>query len=93
MYREVFKTMVQLSERRIDRTHAHMLIPLVRIAAPESAMAGARDWLKEQNNYTVTLWNDQPIAVLCHVSVRPIASSPTVIRIVISGRSAALRSP
>ena len=35
-----------------------------QLAAPESAIAGAREWLKEQNNYTVTLWNDQPISVL-----------------------------
>jgi elongation factor P len=32
-------------------------------AASESAIAEARDWLTEQENYQVTLWNDQPISV------------------------------
>ncbi len=34
-----------------------------QIAAPEAAVASSREWLKEQNVYMVTLWNDQPIAV------------------------------
>lgn len=34
-----------------------------QLAAPESAIAAAKDWMKEQNVYIVTLWNDQPIAV------------------------------
>ncbi|MEZ5560134.1 MAG: elongation factor P [Pseudomonadales bacterium] len=34
-----------------------------QVAAPESAVAEARDWLKEQETYLVTLWNDQPISV------------------------------
>mgnify|MGYP001815254059 CR=1 FL=1 len=32
-------------------------------AAPESAVAVAKDWLKEQETYAVTLWNDDPISV------------------------------
>ncbi|MDH3642039.1 MAG: elongation factor P [Gammaproteobacteria bacterium] len=32
-------------------------------AAPDSAITEARDWLKEQETYQVTLWNDHPIAV------------------------------
>jgi len=32
-------------------------------AAPESAVAEAKDWLKEQETYAVTLWNDDPISV------------------------------
>jgi elongation factor P len=32
-------------------------------AAPESAIADAKDWLKEQETYQVTLWNDVPINV------------------------------
>ncbi|MAT85285.1 MAG: elongation factor P [Gammaproteobacteria bacterium] len=32
-------------------------------AAPESAVADAKDWLKEQEVYQVTLWNDVPINV------------------------------
>ena len=31
-----------------------------QLAAPEAAIASAREWLKEQNHYTVTLWNEQP---------------------------------
>jgi len=34
-----------------------------QIAAPEAAVAGVTDWLKEQDVYQVTLWNDQPISV------------------------------
>jgi len=34
-----------------------------QVAAGEAAIAGARDWLKEQETYVVTLWNDDPIAV------------------------------
>lgn len=34
-----------------------------QIAAPESAVADIIDWLKEQDVYQVTLWNDAPIAV------------------------------
>ena len=34
-----------------------------QLAAPASALAEARQWLKEQETYQVTLWNDAPIAV------------------------------
>ena len=34
-----------------------------QLAAPASALADARQWLKEQQVYQVTLWNDAPIAV------------------------------
>ena len=34
-----------------------------QIAAADSAVADATDWLKEQEVYQVTLWNDAPIAV------------------------------
>ena len=34
-----------------------------QIGAPESAVADIIDWLKEQDVYQVTLWNDAPIAV------------------------------
>jgi len=34
-----------------------------QIGAPESAVADIVDWLKEQDVYQVTLWNDAPIAV------------------------------
>ncbi len=34
-----------------------------QVAAGEAAIAPARDWLKEQETYVVTLWNDDPIAV------------------------------
>jgi elongation factor P len=34
-----------------------------QIAAPESAVAEITGWLKEQDVYQVTLWNDQPISV------------------------------
>jgi len=34
-----------------------------QLAAPASALAEARQWLKEQGVYQVTLWNDAPIAV------------------------------
>jgi len=34
-----------------------------QIAAGEAAVADAMDWLKEQESYQVTLWNDSPIAV------------------------------
>jgi elongation factor P len=34
-----------------------------QIGAPESAVAEIVDWLKEQDVYQVTLWNEQPIAV------------------------------
>ncbi|MFW6094572.1 MAG: elongation factor P [Pseudomonadota bacterium] len=32
-------------------------------AASEAAVAEAKDWLKEQEVYQVTLWNDDPISV------------------------------
>lgn len=34
-----------------------------QVAAPEAAIAEAKDWLKEQERYQVTLWNDAPISV------------------------------
>lgn len=34
-----------------------------QLGAPESAIADARDWLKEQEVCQVVLWNDSPIAV------------------------------
>jgi elongation factor P len=34
-----------------------------QLAAPASALADAKQWLKEQETYQVTLWNDAPIAV------------------------------
>ena len=34
-----------------------------QIGAPESAVADIIDWLKEQDVYQVTLWNDAPISV------------------------------
>jgi elongation factor P len=34
-----------------------------QVAAPETAIADAKDWLKEQESYQVTLWNDAPIVV------------------------------
>ncbi|MBX3707230.1 MAG: elongation factor P [Pseudomonadales bacterium] len=34
-----------------------------QLVAPASAVADARQWLKEQETYQVTLWNDAPIAV------------------------------
>jgi elongation factor P len=34
-----------------------------QLAAGESAVADAKDWLKEQETYQVTLWNGDPISV------------------------------
>ncbi len=34
-----------------------------QVAADASAIEGARDWLKEQDIYTVIVWNDAPISV------------------------------
>jgi len=34
-----------------------------QVAAPEAALAEARDWLKEQDACQVTLWNEAPISV------------------------------
>ncbi|MFT4861979.1 MAG: elongation factor P [Pseudohongiellaceae bacterium] len=34
-----------------------------QIAADETAITDARNWLKEQDIYTVILWNDMPISV------------------------------
>lgn len=34
-----------------------------QIGAPEAAVADIIDWLKEQDVYQVTLWNDAPISV------------------------------
>jgi elongation factor P len=34
-----------------------------QLAAPPSAVADAKPWLKEQERYQVTLWNDEPISV------------------------------
>ena len=34
-----------------------------QIGAPEAAVADIVDWLKEQDVYQVTLWNDAPISV------------------------------
>jgi elongation factor P len=33
-----------------------------QVAADASAIEGAKDWLKEQDIYTVTVWNDAPIS-------------------------------
>lgn len=35
-----------------------------QVAADENAISDARDWLKEQDVYMVTLWNDAPINVM-----------------------------
>ena len=32
-------------------------------AAPEAAVGDAKNWLKEQDVFQVTLWNDAPISV------------------------------
>jgi elongation factor P len=34
-----------------------------QLAADEEVLGDAKQWLKEQDSYIVTLWNDQPIAV------------------------------
>src|SRR5262245_27476923 len=34
-----------------------------QLAADEAALGASKEWLKEQDPYIVTLWNDQPIAV------------------------------
>jgi elongation factor P len=34
-----------------------------QLAAGEEVLGDAKQWLKEQDTYMVTLWNDQPIAV------------------------------
>jgi len=34
-----------------------------QLAAPASALADAKQWLKEQQVYQITLWNEAPIAV------------------------------
>lgn len=34
-----------------------------QIAAGEAAVADAKQWLKEQETYQITLWNDDPISV------------------------------
>jgi elongation factor P len=34
-----------------------------QLPAPASAIGDARQWLKEQERYQVTLWNEAPIAV------------------------------
>ena len=34
-----------------------------QLAASDAAVAEAREWLKEQETYQVTLWNDDPISV------------------------------
>ncbi|MCB1644154.1 MAG: elongation factor P [Pseudomonadales bacterium] len=34
-----------------------------QLPADKSAVEGCLNWLKEQDSYTVTLWNDSPIAV------------------------------
>jgi elongation factor P len=34
-----------------------------QLAAPASALADAKQWLKEQETYQITLWNEAPIAV------------------------------
>jgi len=35
-----------------------------QLAAPEAAVADAKQWLKEQERYQVTLWDDEPISVM-----------------------------
>jgi elongation factor P len=34
-----------------------------QLAASEDVLGNSKEWLKEQDTYIVTLWNDQPIAV------------------------------
>jgi elongation factor P len=34
-----------------------------QLAASEDVLGASKEWLKEQDTYIVTLWNDQPIAV------------------------------
>ena len=36
----------------------------LRMARAMAALGDAKQWLKEQDTYVVTLWNDQPIAVM-----------------------------
>jgi elongation factor P len=35
-----------------------------QLAVDEATLGDAKQWLKEQDTYVVTLWNDQPIAVM-----------------------------
>jgi elongation factor P len=35
-----------------------------QLAVDEAALGDAKQWLKEQDTYIVTLWDDQPIAVI-----------------------------
>jgi len=49
-----------------------------QLAADESAVTNARQWLKEQDKYMVTLWNDDPIAVdpPNHVELEVVETDP-----------------
>lgn len=49
-----------------------------QLAADEAAVANARQWLKEQDKYNVTLWNDAPIAVdpPNHVELEVVETDP-----------------
>jgi len=48
-----------------DGEHWHFMFPdtFEQLAADETAVGGAKQWLKEQDTCTLTLWNGQPLLV------------------------------
>ena len=51
-----------------------------QLAASPGALGDARDWMKEQTSYIVTLWNDQPITVTAPntIELEVVATDPGV---------------
>lgn len=49
-----------------DGTHWHFMVPdtFEQYALSENALGEAKQWLKEQDIYTITLWNNDPIQVV-----------------------------
>lgn len=49
-----------------DGTHWHFMVPdnFEQYAMDETAMGESAQWLKEQDNCVVTLWNNEPIQIL-----------------------------
>ena len=65
-----------------DGEHWHFMHPetFEQIAADETAVQDAKNWLKEQDTCVVTMWNDQPLSVEVpnFVTLKIVQSDPGV---------------
>lgn len=65
-----------------DGTHWHFMVPdtFEQYALSESSLGDAKQWLKEQDVCTVTLWNNDPIQVVppTFVTLKIIETDPGI---------------